>query len=64
MSTMEKPETVQKESKIGGRVASGRGRVEVQELDAIHTKGVNMMLFKKDPFWEAEVYKTHSAWNL
>lgn len=42
--------TVQKESRIGGRVTNGRDKAGVQELGVIHTKGVSMMLPKKDPF--------------
>lgn len=50
MYVMGEHETVQKESKIGGTVAKGRDKVGAQELDVIHTKGLNMMLPKKDPF--------------
>lgn len=50
MCVMEEPEAFQKESRIGGRVANGRDKVEVQEPDVIHTKGLNMMLPKKNPF--------------
>lgn len=50
MYVMGEPETIQKESRIGGRVANGRDKVGVQELDVAHTKGLNMMLPRKDPF--------------